>query len=136
MDANKVVAKYKELENDIKKAYEESPSLDEAERLAAKFLTAQMSVSRELAAIDLDARMKKSGLKAIKSAVYLDGASRGERKPSDTLLQAVIDRDETVQKAQDDFDATEVAKDLLHNYLQIFRDAHIYYRGIARGKFE
>lgn len=130
-------AKYfKELEKDIKDAYEQGVTLEQAERLAAKFLAAQITVGEELANADLDARMKKSGVKAIKAAVYLDNATKGDRKPSDVLLAAIVDSDSTVHKVQEKLDEAEVQRNSLENYLSIFREAHIYFRGIAKGRFE
>src|SRR4051812_262856 len=104
-----------ELKSIITKAYESAPTLDEAERNAARFLAAQMSTASELRKIDLDARMKKSGLKAIKAAVYMENATKTDKKPSDVLLQAIVDQDSTVDQTQGVFDIAEVDRDLLQN---------------------
>lgn len=127
---------YQELENDIKNAYEQNTSAEEAERLAAKFLLAQLEVGRELAAVDLDSRNKKTGVKAFKAVVYLENVAKNEKKPSDVLLQAIVDSDKLVCQEQAAYDAAEVNRNKLENYLNVFRDAHIYFRGIAKGKFE
>lgn len=125
-----------ELEKNITDAYDSSPTLEEAEKLAAKFLAAQIKVGEELQVVDLDCRMRKTGLKAIKAAVYLKEASKGDKKPSDVMLGAIVDTDKIVGEAQDGFDSAEVFKNKLENYLNVFRDAHIYFRGIAKGRFE
>ncbi len=126
----------KELELDITNAYESSPTLEEAEKLAAKFLSAQIKVGQELQSADLNARMRKTGLKAIKAAVFLQAATAGDKKPSDKMLEALVDSDKIVGEIQDAFDNAEVLKNQLENYLNIFNNAHIYFRGIAKGRFE
>ncbi len=127
---------YQDLEKDITNAYAGQTTIEDAEKLAAKFLLAQMHVAQELSAADLDARMKKSGLKAVKAAVYMDAATKGEKKPTEAMLAATVDSDKIVGGEQDAYDTAEVGKDLLQNYYNIFREAHIYFRGIAKGKFE
>jgi len=127
---------YKELEQDIRNAYESSPTIEEAEKLAAKFLAAQMALSADLKQVDLDSRMKKSGLKAIRAAVYLQKASEGDKKPSDVMLNAMVDSDPVVGESQLSFDKAEVSKNHLENYLSVFHEAHIYFRGLAKGRFE
>lgn len=127
---------YKELTDKIKAAYEQDLTVQDAERLAAEFLYAQILVGGELRKVDLDARMKKSGLKAVKAAIYLDEATKGERKPSDVMLSAIVDRSPLVQAEQTAFDESEVDKNQLENYLDTFRNAHVFFRGVARGRFE
>lgn len=127
---------FQDLEKDIKSAYEEGVTLEQAERLAAKFLHAQLQVSALLQPADLDSRMRKSGLKALKAAVYLEAATKGDKKPSDVLLNALVDSDKLVQGEQDAFDGAEVSRDTLERYYNIFKEAHVYFRGVAKGRFE
>lgn len=127
---------YEALKQDIIKSYEEGTGLDEAEKLAGKFLAAQLDVANALQVADLDARMRKSGLKAIKAAVYLDEAGKTDRKPTEAALTAKIDTNELVLAEQKSFDTAEVHKGLLEHYLTIFREAHIFMRGVSRGRFE
>lgn len=121
------------LEADIQAAHEGSTTLEDAERLAAKFLTGQIKVAEELKKADLNTRMRKSGLKAIKAAVYLEAATKDPKKPSDTLLLALVDMNEIVIKEQEAFDAAEVYKNQLENYLNVFNNAHLYFRALMRG---
>lgn len=123
----------KELETQIISAYETSVTIEEAEKLAAKFLHAQMLIADELKVKDLDARMRKSGVKAIKAAVYMENATKGDKKPSDVMLGSIVDMSELVQNAQTGFDEAEVDADSLRNYLNIFKEGHIYFRNVARG---
>lgn len=126
----------KDLEDVIVSSYESGVTLEEAEKLASRFLHAQIQVSSRLRELDLDARMKKSGAKAVRAAVYLSEATKGDKKPSDVMLQAHVDRDSLVQDAQNALDAAEVDRDELDRYFSIFREAHIHFRGIAKGRFE
>ena len=125
-----------ELTKDIQTAYEGSVTLDDAEKLAAKFLMGQIEAGKELQAADLDTRMRKSGLKAVKAAVYVEAATKGEKKPTEAMLAATVDMDKLVIGEQEAFDGAEVWKNQLENYLDVFRNAHIYFRGMAKGRFE
>lgn len=125
-----------ELETLIEKTYEEGVTLDDAEKLAAQFLHAQLAVSGELTRADLDSRMRKSGVKAIRGAVLLDLMKASDKKPADSVLTATIDTDTIVVSEQEAFDKAEVDKAELERLYDVFGNAHIYYRGIAKGKFE
>lgn len=125
-----------ELTQVIQNSYESSVTIEEAEKLAGRFLHAQIIVSEELRRADLDARMKKSGLKALEAGTYLDGALAGEKKPSDVLLNATVDSNDLVKVARKEYDTAEVEKSALLNYFGIFKEAHIFFRGVSRGRFE
>lgn len=125
-----------ELTIDIQYAYDNSISLDFAEKLAAKFLIGQIEAGKELQAADLDTRMRKSGLKAVKAAVYVEAATKSEKKPTEAMLSATVDMDKLVVGEQQAFDCAEVWKNQLENYIDVFRNAHIYFRGMAKGRFE
>lgn len=123
------------LESEIEKSYIEGVTLGEAEKLAGQFLHAQMAVSRELQKADLDTRMRKSGLKAIRAAVYLDIVQKSEKKPTEAAIAAMVDTDELVQGEQKSFDTAEVDHDELERYYNIFIQAHVHFRTIAKGNF-
>jgi hypothetical protein len=125
-----------ELENDIKEAYEGNVTIPDAEKLAAKFLGAQMVLARELSVIDLSARMRKSGTKAVRAAVYLNEAGAQEKKPSDVMLNAKVDSSDLVETSQKELDEAEIERDLLESYASTFREAHIFFRGVCKGKYE
>lgn len=125
-----------ELEQVITNTYTEGVTIEDAEKLAARFLGAQLKVANELSKADLDSRMKKSGLKTIKASTYLDAATQGEKKPSDTLLNNVVETNELVLASQKEFDESDVNTEMLKNYMSIFKESHIYFRGIAKGKFD
>lgn len=133
---NKSILKLcEDLSKDIKKAYEAPVTMEEAERLAAKFLGAQLSVAGEMQIVDLDARMKKSGTKAVKAAIYMEAATKGDKKPSDSFIQSVVDMSEITASSQNELDEAEVTRDALQNYYNVFKEAHIFFRGIAKGNF-
>lgn len=125
-----------ELTEAIRNSYEQGITMDEAEKLAGKFLYAQIQASDELRAADLDARLKKTGTKAVKAAVYLAEATRTEKKPSDVMLQAQVEMNELVASEQRGQDEAEVKRDHLQNYMNIFRDGHIHFRTVSKGRFE
>lgn len=125
----------KKLENKIKSSYEEGTSMEEAEKLAAEFLYAQMVLSAELRKYELDARMKKSGNKTIRAAAYINIVSGQDKKPTEAGISAIIETDEQVASQQNLLDTAEVDAAELERYYNIFTNAHIYYRGVAKGAF-
>src|ERR1700722_8538693 len=90
----------KQLENKIKNSYESGTSMEEAEKLAAEFLYAQMVISSELRSLELDARMKKSGNKAIRAAAYINIVGSSDKKPTEAGISAIIETDEQVASQQ------------------------------------
>jgi hypothetical protein len=126
----------KELETDIQHAYESAVTLDEAERLAAKFLGAQMQVSARLRTVDLDRRMRKRGLKAVRAAVRTEEIKKYDKKPTESALEDALALNEMVTGEESAFDEAEVNTEELERLYDVFHEAHVYYRGIAKGKFE
>lgn len=123
------------LINKIRESYELGVTTVEAEKLAAEFLFAQIQVSTDLAKLDLDARMRKSGVKAVRSAVRSEEVKKHEKKPTESALEDVVNLNEIVQAQQDALDTAEVSRDELERMYSIFREAHLYFRGIAKGSF-
>lgn len=132
----KLSEQLKALEDRIKDSYVNGTTVEDAERLAAEFLHAQMLVSKALKSISLEARMKKQGVKAIRAAVYLDEVRKADKKPSDVLLGAMIDSNDLVSSEETAFHEAEEERDELERYYNIFRESHIYYRGIGKGRYE
>lgn len=125
-----------DLTQNIKDAYEAEVTMADAEKLAAKFLYGQLVLGTELRSADLDARMKKVGVKAIRAAIYLSEVQKADKKPSDVMLEALINSNEIVAGEQQVYDESEVARDELQNVLKVCHEAHVYFRGIAKGRFE
>jgi len=122
------------LETKIIASYEEGVTLEQAERLAGEFLAAQLRVSAELKVKDLDSRMRKTGLKAAKAVVYMD-CGKSETKLTEAGKAAVVDSDEAIISEQLHLDKAEADKSELERYYDIFLNAHIYFRGVAKGSF-
>lgn len=123
------------LEAKIQAAYEQGTTLEAAERLASEFLYAQLQISCTLRNKDLDARMKKSGTKAVKAAIYLDIVQKADKKPTEAQIAAMIDSNDLVSGEQNALDEAEVDRDELERYYDIFTNAHIHFRGLAKGQF-
>lgn len=123
-----------QLEAAIESSYTEGVSLEQAEKLAGRFLGAQLAVSAELKKADLDSRMRKSGLKAVRAVVYLE-ARKENPKPTEAALSAIVDTHEVVQSEQSALDTAEVERDDLERYYDIFTNGHIFFRGVAKGAF-
>lgn len=122
-----------ELEEVIQGAYTNGSTVDDAEKAAGNFLLAQMEASSELAKADLNARMRKSGLKAVKAATYLDTCSKSEKKPTEAAIEHTINLTPLVNTEQEALDIAEVTKAELERYYDIFREAHVYFRQVSKG---
>ncbi len=133
---NDIKAECEALHKIITSAYEEGVTLPEAEKLAARFLGAQMMISEALAVEDLNARMSKNGYKTMRAKVYLDTVQASDKKPTEAQIAAQIDTDSSVATAQNVYERSESRAEALQRYFEIFRDGHIYMRGIAKGKYE
>lgn len=127
---------FEELKAIVESAYESAVDMMEAERLAARFLSAQMQIASELAKVDLDARMRKSGVKAVRAEVYKTEMAKYDKKPSDSVLEAEVNSSEIVRAEQDAFDKVDSRNEILNIYLGIFKDAHIFFRTVSKGKFD
>lgn len=124
-----------DLEKRLIDSYENGVSIEDAERLAARFLVAQLAVSRELKSRDLNARTRKSGVKAVRAAVYLEIVQGVEKRPTVDQISAMVDSHEIVQSEQNALDTAEVSRADLERYFDIFVNSHIYYRGVSKGAF-
>lgn len=125
-----------DLEKLIIEAYETSVNVTDAEKYAAKFLSAQLSMSDELKTADLSARMRKTGVKTLKAAVRLSEVAKHDKKPTEGALEDAVNVSSEVGKEQDALDETEADRDELERRYNIYREAHIFFRGIAKGRFE
>lgn len=125
-----------QLTQRIQSAYSEGVTLEDAEKLASEFLFAMIKVSAELKNADLDTRMKKTGVKAVRAAIYLDTVQKNEKKPTEAQIAALVDTNELVQTEQVSFDTAEVARDDLERYYNIFKEAHVHFRGVSKGRFD
>lgn len=127
---------YKGLEQKIINSYTEGVTLDEAEKLAGEFLGAQIACSEELKQLDLNARLLKSLVKQSRAEVFVREATTPEKKPSDTLLTALVDKDDKVCAEQGAFDQAEVDRDEIQRMFSIFQNAHLHFRAISKGRFD
>lgn len=128
--------RYEQLEKKIVTSYSEGVTISDAESLAAEFLEAMLLVSSDLRQADLDTRMRKTGLKAVKAAVLLEEARKGDKKPADSLLAALVDRSELVISEQKSFDTAENEKESLERLFSVFKESHVHFRGISKGKYD
>lgn len=123
----------KDLENKVKAAYEERVSSQDAEVLAGEFLVAGFEVSAELRRADLDARMRKQSNKSVRAAIYRDEATKGDKKPTEAMLASLVEINDLVAGEQRGYDEAQVHADHVQRTFDICDQAHIYFRGIAKG---
>lgn len=125
-----------ELTQALKDSYQQGVSLEDAEKLAGKFLYAEILVSDELRKADLNSRVRKQGVKALRAALYMEEAKKTDKKPSDTWIEAAVNMNELTSSEQNGLDEAEIERDRLQSYFNIFKEGHIFMRGIAKGRFD
>jgi hypothetical protein len=131
------MTKYEQLVSEVEKASEEGVTLEHAERVAALSLSVMNTVSVALKEQDKDRRMRKRGLKAIKSAVRLEEIKNNPaKKPTEGQLDDAVNLNELVAGEEAAFDSSEVDTAELDRQFGIAKECHVYFRGIAKGRFE
>ena len=129
---NNLKGHYEELKQAVMNAYESGTTMEEAERLAAKCLGAQLDIATEIGVADLDARMKKNGLKATKAQAYMEEISKHDKKPSDSFLENVVTLNSLVNTQADLYEHADANREELNLFFGIFKDAHIYFRMLVK----
>lgn len=119
----------------VTNAYEHGVTMDEAEKLAAKCLGVQLKIASELLVLDIDSRMKKNGMKASRAQIYLDLCGAADKKPSDTFLEHKVNLNSTVNASVDLYERASALFENLSLYLSIFKESHVYFRGVAKGNY-
>jgi hypothetical protein len=127
---------FKELKATIDRIYNEGCTIIEAERLAARTLSIRLDISDRIKEVDLDARMKRHGVKAIRAQAYMDELVKYDKKPAEGLLDHAVNLSELVSAAEGLYSSADTEVDRLKAYLDVFKDAHLYFRNIARGTYE
>lgn len=133
---NSLELTFSEFRESIQKAYEEGVTMQQAERLAAKTLQIRMLISDEIKSRDLDARMKKHGVKVTRAEAYMEELSKHEKKPAEAYMEHAINQSLLVNASEKMYADAETTKDRLQTYLDVAKDAHLYFRQIAKGTFE
>jgi hypothetical protein len=124
---------FEELKKAIQQAYEEGVSLEDAERHAARCLDAQIGLNEVIQTSALDARLKKNGYKTLRASNYLAIVQASDKKPTEAAIDATLSTTPEVTAAEDAYQTAEIETEALKRYFDIFRDAHIYFRGVAKG---
>lgn len=125
----------KTFQSKIQETYESGITLDQAERFASELLGGMLGVSTELSRKDLDARMKKTAIKALRAALYENACKGHEKKPTEGTLTALLDSNELIIGEQNRLDEAEVEVLELKRTYDIFNNAHVHYRNVSKGAF-
>lgn len=126
---------FQELRDFVTEAYEQGTTIEEAEKIAARCLGAQLDIAKALSTADLDSRMKKNGMKASKAKAYSVEMNKYDKKPSDSVLENAVALDPLANQSVDAYEKADAKREELTLYFGIFKDAHIYFRGIAKGSY-
>lgn len=125
-----------ELKEAIDSAYSQGVTIPEAEKLAARTLTIRIELADELKSVSLDMKMKRHGVKAVRANVYMEELVKHEKKPAEAFLENAVNLAESVASEEMAHAEAEAEYQKLVAYLDIFKDAHLFFRNIAKGTFE
>lgn len=125
-----------ELRQAIESAYEQGVTVPEAEKLAARTLTVRLELADEIKVTSLDAKMKRHGVKATRANAYMDEMAKHDKKPAEAFLENAVNLSEAVANEEMAHAEAEAEFQKLIAYLDVFKDAHLYFRNIAKGTFE
>lgn len=103
-------------------------SLREAEFRAGEFLSAMAS----LATFKHSMTEEKIKYLSIQTATYSEELFKGTAKTM-TENKVLAEASESYQKTREDFEKLENDINLIKTYYDIFKDAHLFYRQMARG---
>ena len=127
---------FESLRTTIEKAYESGVTLQEAERLAAQTLLIRLQLADQIKSMDLSARLKKHGVKAVRAQVYMEELAKHDKKPAENYMDNAVNLSDLVKAEEREYAEADVSKDQMMTYMDIFKDAHLYFRGIMKGTFE
>jgi hypothetical protein len=126
---------YETLVLEIQKASEEGVTMEHAERVAATSLFVIYALSERLTLLDKERRMRKRGLKAIKSAVRTEEVKRHDKKPTESQLEDVINLSPIVASEEEAFDNSDINADELERQFGIAKESHLFFRSVSKGTF-
>jgi hypothetical protein len=125
MDNKQFIA---DLELKVRDSYGQGISGQGAQDLAGEFLAAMFQLSDLMGDADLDTRMRKSGLKAVRAGVYMEAATADVKKPSDTFLNELVAAHPHVLELQKAYDEAEVELAELERVFGILKECHVHFR--------
>lgn len=108
----------------------------EAEKAGGTALAVMNALSAQLTDADRNRRMRKRGVKAIRSAVRMEEIKKHDKKPTESFLEDTVNLSKIVADQEEAFDDSEVSTEELERQFSIAKEAHLFFRGVARGRFE
>lgn len=126
---------YNDLLTIIEKASEEGIGLDAAEKAAGTALMVMNSLSEDLKEADKDRRMRKRGVKAIRSAIRMEEIKKHDKKPTEGALEDTVNTNSIVASQEESFDNSEVFTEELERQFGIAKESHLWLRAISKGAF-
>lgn len=106
-----------------------SISMPEAEKRAGMFLQAQANITEYRHLLNEE----KIRLQSVQSAVYAEELSKCTGKTV-TENKVTVDASEAYQNAREDFERIDNDMAYLKAYYDIFNNAHVFYRQMAKGE--
>jgi len=130
-----MINSYESLVEEIQKASEEGITIEHAERVAGKSLFVMNALSEQLTFLDKDRRMRKRGLKAIKSAVRVEEIKKFDKKPTEGQLEDAVNLNSLVASEEEAYDDAETHSAEADRQFGIAKESHLYFRSISKGTF-
>ena len=107
---------------------------DEAPNMAALCLIAQASLLADLASADLRSRALKRDIDFAKAKAFADIKQNSDgKKPTDALVQNLVNKDEDVRRISFEQNYAERDYKQLSNIHALLKEAHLTFRSIKKG---
>jgi len=128
-----------EVTKEIRKVHKTQYSQEESEKTAALALEAQFELTEFLSEAELISKEKKLEVEHAEAEKYIQFKTSppdGIVKPTDQAIKALVSKDVEVNQAKKAQYKSEADYNKWKNLFGTLKDAHILFRGLAKGKNE
>lgn len=134
--AEKVMKLIGAISVEVNSAHKEKYDQEEAEKTAALCLEAQIELAEFLSDSEFLAKESKAEVERKESEQYFYYKGKAVGKTSDAALKQEVARDKEVLAAKKTQFQAEADYNKWRNLFGFLKDAHHYFRGVAKGKSE
>jgi len=133
-NAERVEYLINKISKELKIAHSQKYDATQAELTAALVLDAQKELSEFLSDAELISKEKKAEVERVEAERYYFYKENSESKTSDVALTRLVSKDELVLTAKKEQYSAESDFSKYKNLFGMLKDAHVFFRGLAKGK--
>jgi hypothetical protein len=119
----------------LDKSSRERMDTEQADKVAALFLVAQMKLAIHLQDVEMLSRQSKNNIERVEGEKYFEFKnSSGDKKITADMLSSMVAKDADVVKAKNDFTKNESDLKKYTHVLNVLKDGHLFYRNASKTK--